>query len=286
MKNFDNRGCTAGNNVGGNRPFKRRTNSFETASLNFIYITIFLLFGLFSVFFMSCNARIEGYLTPDGASVVSVNTSLEPRMTTLLRSLAAAGGQTDGLVLNGPSISMSMSRAPGVAEASLRNTSVSSLDGFVHISQIRDFLSPANTRQAPAQRGFITFEQGGGANSGAVNSGANSGRCVITISRQNGPMMLELLSPEISDYLHALMAPLATGEEMSKSEYLSLVASFYNRTISDEIAHSRILASIDFPGPISSIRGGTFTGRKAFFDIPLLDLLVAETPLVYEVTWN
>ena len=77
---------------------------------------------------------------------------------------------------------------------------------------------------------------------------------------------------------------------MNKNEYLELVASFYNVTISNEIASSRIRASIEFPGSVRNViapgRTGTFSGRRANFDIPLLDLLVLETPLVYEVTWN
>jgi hypothetical protein len=139
----------------------------------------------------------------------------------------------------------------------------------VRISRIGDFLSATDGRS------FIAFEQG-----------QSGGRCGININRENGPVVLELLSSEISGYLNALMAPIATGESLSKTEYLELVASFYNRAISDEIAGSRIRASLEFPGTVSSVRGGTFSGRRAEFDIPLVDLLVLETPLRYEVNWN
>jgi len=234
---------------------------------------IFLFAGLCCIL-LSCASRIEGTLAADGTAVMSVSISLEPRMTTLIRSLSKAGGQTDGPVLDGPAIARSMSNAPGVASVTLRNTAEAAVEGQVRISRIGDFLSAAEAGRN-VRRGFITFEQG--------NTG---GRCIININRQNGPAILELLSPEISDYLNALMAPLATGEELNRNEYLDLVASFYNRTISDEIAYSRIRASISFPGNITSIKGGTYSGRRAEFDIPLLDLLVAETPLTYEVTWN
>jgi hypothetical protein len=161
-----------------------------------------------------------------------------------------------------------MSAAPGVASASLRNTTPSAVEGQVRVSRIGDFLSAADGR------GFISFSQGTG------------GRCEINISRENGPVILGLLSPEIADYLNALMAPIATGENLSRAEYLELVASFYNKAISDEIAGSRIRASIEFPGTVSAVRGGTFSGRRANFDIPLADLLVLSTPLSYEVRWG
>jgi hypothetical protein len=162
-----------------------------------------------------------------------------------------------------------MSSAPGIASVSFRNTTPSAIEGTVRISSINEFLSAADNENP--QNRFIVFEQR---------------RLELNINRENGSVILELLSPEIADYLNALMAPVATGEELDKSEYLELVASFYNKAISDEIAGSRIRVSIEFPGSITSVRGGTFSGRRADFDIPLLDLLVLETPVVFQVEWR
>jgi len=229
-------------------------------------ITI-LLVVLICAFFPSCNARIDGSLAADGSALISLNMALQPRMTALIRALAAAGGQAD-LVLDGQAITRSMAAAPGVATAAFRNTSPSAIEGQLRISRINEFLSVAGSN-------FITFEQG-----------RSGGSCRINIVRENSPQMLELLSPEISDYLNALMAPIATGERLNKNEYLDLVASFYNRAICDEISSSRIRAFIDFPGTVTSVTGGTFSGRRAEFDIPLIDLLVLETALIYQVNWN
>jgi hypothetical protein len=87
-------------------------------------------------------------------------------------------------------------------------------------------------------------------------------------------------------YLSALMAPIATGEALTKPEYLALVTSVYGKAIADEISSSSIRASVNFPGAIQRIKGGTYSGRRADFDIPLLDILVLETPLSYEVVWK
>jgi len=191
-------------------------------------------------------------------------------MTALLRRVASVGGVTTETVLNGPAIAKSMSDASsGNVSATLRNTAPAVVEGQARISAIGEFLAAANGKK------FINFEQG-----------RTGGKCVFNIDRVNGPEMLELLSPQIEDLLNALMAPLATGEAMSKNEYLELVSSFYSKAISDEIASSKINASIDFPGVITSVKGGTFSGKKATFEIPLIDLLVLETPLVYEVSWN
>jgi hypothetical protein len=230
-----------------------------------------IILPLFPVFFalFSCTARIDGNITANGAAVLTVSMSLGQRMIALIRSLSAAGGQESGQILDGSSLTRSMSQAPGVDSVMLRNTSQSAVEGQVRISQINTFLTAADGK------GFITFEQ--------ARSG---GRCEFSINLENSPVILEHLSADICDYLNALMSPIATGEKMSKGEYIELVGSFYNKPLSDEIAASKINVSIEFPGAITSVKGGTFAGRKANFDIPLIDLLVLETPLFYEVNWR
>jgi hypothetical protein len=232
-------------------------------------LRLFLFLGIcFAVLpFFSCAARINGPLNRAGTAEFFINVSLEPRMAALIRNLAAAAATAeDGPMLDGPAVALSMSAAPGIDSVSFENTAPAAIEGPVRISQISEL---------GGGRNFISFEQGSG-----------GGRCLVSIDRDTGPEILTLLSPEITDYLAALMAPLATGESLDKAEYLALVSSVYSRAISDEISRSRILASISFPGTIRSVRGGTFSGRRADFDIPLLDLLVLETPLSYEVVWN
>jgi len=122
---------------------------------------------------------------------------------------------------------------------------------------------------------FVEFDQG-----------KNGGKCKFYIDLNGGPEILPLISPEIAAYLHVLMAPIATGEEMTKAEYLALVSSIFSKAVGDEIASSRIQIAVNFPGQVTSASGGKFSGKTAEFDIPLLDILVLETPLTYEVNWK
>ena len=231
---------------------------------------------LITPLFGSCAARINGSLLAGGQADLHINVSLEPRMAALIVRLAGATGQDQAgaNVLDGPAISASMQAAPGIGAVSLANTAPAAVAGPVRISQLGDFLALGAGSDA-ANHGFITFEQG-----------PQGGRCLISLSLDTGPAMLALLSEEITDYLSALMAPIATGEVLAKDEYLDLVAMVYSRGIADEIAQSRIRASLDLPGAVQSARGGTFSGRRAEFDVSLLDILVLETPVSYEVTWR
>jgi hypothetical protein len=233
--------------------------------LKLFYVS--MLFGVFSL--SSCTARIDGNINVNGSAVLSVNVSIGQRAAALIRSLAEAGGQESSQILDGQSLSKAMSQSPGIESVSFKNTSQTAIDGQIKISNINLFLTEANGKR------FITFSQE-----------PAGGKCIFSINIDNSRAILGQLSKDISDYLNAIMAPAATGEKMTKTEYLELVASFYNKGISDEIAASKVRVSVEFPGAVTSVKGGTYSGKKANFDIPLVDLLVLQTPLAYEVNWK
>ena len=222
----------------------------------------------------SCASQINGSLMGDGQADMQIRAELKPRISALITRFAALSGGSaapGAPLLDGPSVSASMSGAPGIASVALVNKSPTSIEGPVKISRIGDLLASGRAGN------FITFEQ---------KNAAGEGRCSVNLSLESGPAILGLISPDISMYLNALMAPLASGEKMTKKEYLDLVASFYGKDIADEIAGGVIQVSFNFPGAIQRIKGGTFTGRRADFTIPLPDVLVLETPLSYEVVWK
>ena len=222
-----------------------------------------MLPGLFA-----CSARIEGLVREGGEAEISVRASLEPRTLNLLRSLRGFMGEASGTpILNGETIGKSMAAAPGIRAVSLKNTGQETLEGNISISHVGDFLSSGNDA-------FITYTEGAGNTS-----------VVIVLDRNSAPMVISRLSPEVEEYLSALMAPAVSGERVTKQEYLDLVASIYGRPLADEIAAARIRALIEFPRRITAIRGGTSAERRAEFDVPLLDVLVLEEALRYEVTW-
>lgn len=224
--------------------------------------------------FSSCASRINGSLTAEGQADLAIQAELKPNMSALIKRLAALSGTVkpdNAPLLDGPSLAASMSKAPGVAAVSFANKTPSSIEGPVKISRISDFLSNGRVN------GIISFEQ---------KSSSGEGYCSVNLSLASGPWILGLMSPEFGMYLNALMAPIATGEVMTRADYLTFVASIYGKDIADEISGSVIRASVNFPGLIQRVKGGKFTGRKAEFEIPLPDILVLEKPLSYEVVWK
>ena len=220
----------------------------------------------------SCSAGIDGVLMEGGAAEITVKTSLEPRTSALIRSIRGFLGESaDAPILDGAAIGRSIAAAPGIRSVSLKNTAPAALDGSFSVSNVNDFLSSGS----PDGR-FISYTEGRTAGSSSI---------VITLDRASAPQIISRLSAEAEEYLSALMAPAVLGEYMSSREYLDLLSMVYGRALADEVAAARIRAAIEFPRPVSEMQGGRAAGKQAEFDIPLLDILVLERPLRYEVKW-
>ncbi|MDR1972166.1 MAG: hypothetical protein LBQ46_09620 [Treponema sp.] len=221
----------------------------------------------------SCGASISGKLERGGVGDFNVSAALEPGAAAKIRDfLAFSQGNPGGgeLLINAPAIARSMSNAPGVAQVNFRNTGSAALEGLVKIANIGDFLAPSG------KAGFISFQENPG----------GGGRVAITLNREAAPDMLSLISPDVTYYLMALFAPIATGDELSKEEYLIQVNLFHGPAVAGEISRASVRSQVEFPGPLVSVRGGTFSGSRAEFIIPLADLLVLEQPLSYEAVWR
>ena len=207
-----------------------------------------------------------------GSADITLKTSLEPRTIGILQSVRAfMGEKADAPLLDGPEISRSLAASPGIKSVSLRNTDSAALEGEIEVSKVDDFLAAGsgNTR-------FISYAEG-------IAPGTSS--IVISLDMNSAPEIISQLSPEAEEYLSALMAPAVLGEVIPRQEYLDLITSVYGRALANEITSARIHAFIDFPRPVISVQGGTASGRRAEFNVPLLDILVLDKPLRYEVKW-
>ena len=219
------------------------------------------------VLFPSCSGRINAQLAQNGSGNVELQAGLEPNMTALIRSFFSLGGAQAGSLLDAAALNRSLQAASGISSAALQNTGQERVEGTIGISQINDLLNAGANR-------FVQYE-----------AGASSGKLAIHLDKSITPQILKQIYPEAVDYLSALMAPAATGEALSKVDYLMLVESVYGRPLANEISAARVTAAITMPGAVKSVKGGTYSGSVALFDIALVDLLVLEQPLDYDITW-
>jgi hypothetical protein len=236
---------------------------------------------LLAAIFCSCSGRIDGTITQSGNSAgaeLRLAAALQPRMAALLRGLSLTlGGNTapEAPIVDGPAIARSLSLAPGVSSAVLENNGTTAVRGTAVIAKLDEFLAVP-----------------GRSSGGAIADNARllkydpEGALQIRLDRVTGPQMLAFFSEEVNAYLSALLAPVATGETLTRAEYLRLVMTIYGKPVADDIAASRIQVNLEAPRTISAIKGGTARDRQAQFSIALPDLLVLEQPLEYEISWK
>jgi hypothetical protein len=225
------------------------------------------------LFFASCSGTVKGVVNQDGSAEIELKIALGNQMAGRLQMLnrVMRGGTlaNDQIpLLDGPAIARSIQTAPGISAVSLKNQGPAAVAGTVSVSRIDAFLSlPTKTAGEP----FIRYDP--------------AGRLVIFLDREAGPQLLSRLSEDVRDYLSTLAAPAATGLPLTRAAYREILASLHGPQVADEIALAHIPITIEFPRKVREVRGGTAQDRRALFDLPLIDLLVLEQPLIYEVVW-
>lgn len=117
----------------------------------------------------------------------------------------------------------------------------------------------------------------------------------ISLSRESVNAIINQLPPETADLLELLMAPVFTGEQLSRSEYLEIISAAYGEKIAKEIATATCTLCINAPTEIASTHVSTTntsdiqvtrTKKTATVYIPLpLLLTLDETTDIY-ITWK
>lgn len=217
--------------------------------------------------FLSCSADVSGKLEKDSSGILTLKAELGSQTAKFFHDLGTLQNKGPAAVLDAQALNRSLGGAPGIASAALKSTGPEALEGTVTVSRAGDFLSAGKSR-------LVVYENRGG-----------GGRLAISLGRESGQEILGLVSRDLLYYLSNLMAPIATGEKLSKSRYLELVRSIWGDAIADEIDKASVKIALSLPGPVKSVKGGSFSGREARFQVRLLDILVLETPLDYEILW-
>lgn len=105
----------------------------------------------------------------------------------------------------------------------------------------------------------------------------SAGRNTMTLelSRKTLGEIYDAFPDMARSYIDLFMAPVFTGDAMTKGEYIELVAMVYGQQLADEIALAKLSLTLSPPNK---------KGKKQFA-IPLVDLLVADSPFVFSVEW-
>jgi hypothetical protein len=225
---------------------------------------------------VSCSARLDGEIHSDGRMEFTLKSTLLPNMSRLLKSFSANSG---GQIFDAAMINRNFASMPGIESSALRSVGQDGLEGRIVVASMTGLLEHSSET-------FASKNAGKKFSAIVWKHSPSGGTLTLNINMDTGQELLLLISPDMVDYLSALMAPIATGEVTGRDAYLELVASVYGKALADEILKAAFLLKLDFPGPVEGVRGGTGKGSRAEFTIPLIDLLVLDRPLHYEVRWT
>lgn len=234
----------------------------------YMKLHLYLVFGLMSVLasLSACSFSMVATLRSDQQVDLSYTGAIKPKVAALLSDLGGTAKSSDRPLISAASVTASLQKIPELSQIVAKNQVPQGLEGRLRV---------ANPEKLSQRFPFVTQKLGSGASLFS-----------LTLSRETTPQLLSLFTAEVRDYLDALMAPIASGEKQTSGEYLALLTSVYGKTIAQEIESSLISLEIQVPGTITQVIGGTWTGNRAVFNIPLVDLLVMQKPLVYQISWK
>jgi len=97
------------------------------------------------------------------------------------------------------------------------------------------------------------------------DSTRTGGHLRLTLDRNNGPATLALFSQDVTDYLSALMAPIATGENLSQAKYLDLVSRMYGPRWRRKLKGPASALPSGSPGRLPRWRGEPIRGNRSIW---------------------
>ncbi|MBP3710516.1 MAG: hypothetical protein J6I73_08980 [Treponema sp.] len=205
------------------------------------------LFAVFTfAFFSSCTASVELRAHDDSSITVAYDASFGGAFIELMRALA---GGHDALLFNADEMARQFHEV-GIETVRVSSPADASLSVAATV--------PHNSHDAISQSGCI----------------ARAERSMSLIcSLETFTKLYESLPPSLQSYIDLFMAPIFSGDAMTKGEYLDLVASVYGKKLADEVAAARVKITM---------YGGN---AKQAYTIPLVELLTATMQNVYSIAW-
>lgn len=226
---------------------------------------LLIVMALFFVL-TSCSLSVVATLRPDRQVDIIYSGEVKPKVASLLQAFGGATQAESEPLISATSVTASLEKIPELSSIMTKNLDPQGLEGKLSIT---------NPEKLSARFSFM--DQTFGTDESVFN---------LRITRESAPELLALFSPEVRDYLDALMAPISSGETLTLTEYRSLLTSVYGKTIAQEIETSHVSLEIRVPGRVLRVVGGTSSGSRAVFVIPLQDLLVLQKPLLYQIAWK
>lgn len=111
----------------------------------------------------------------------------------------------------------------------------------------------------------------------------------LTLSPQTIQAFVSALPEEGQALLYLSMAPVFTGEKVSRAEYEELISSFYGNELDSELKAGSVNITLGCPSAkkITSFTEGKISSdsKSLSIELSLLEFFTLDTSKVYKITW-
>lgn len=246
-----------------------------------------------AVLFTSCESSISIKANKDSSTQIQVNADVGPivyntikAVTAGMSEMAASGNQASGTAKNDAGKDVPIFSAAEIksglstgdmTDVSVSTPTVSSLSINGKLSAPADQVSTLNDTNSVKVANFVTCTK-------------NSLTLILApaMIKQIG----ESLPQSTKSYLDLLMAPVFTGEQMSASEYIDVVAAVYGDELSKELASSAVKITLAVPDgttikktSLSDAQNVKTSAGQVTFSIPLAEFLTLSATKTFSISW-
>jgi hypothetical protein len=235
----------------------------------YIYALVYLLvlLGL-----ASCSSKVSIPAKTDGGADVEFSTSFGKVLSDTIKSVSSSMGKSKSTNFFSADVMRESMKDSDFSNVKVSTPNENSLDMSGTL--------PAANKQTHATGTLRAAD--------FVSCGSNV--LALKISPKNLKTFAGGLPQSTKNYLDLFMAPVFTGETMSKDDYKMLIASIYGENIAKELDQSAINVTLA-PPKGKSIKNaavpknGSADSNKATFSIPLLEFLTLTTEKTYSIQW-
>jgi hypothetical protein len=252
--------------LGFNIEKKNRVSSLTNIS---IIITVAL-----AVLASSCSVNQSINLYVAGSGSMGLDITLKPVFVRYLLDLSEAVSETadraKAEIFKLDEIQKTLLAKPGVKITKMTSQKQDSLYLDIDFASLRTLVSSVKKENT---RDIFTLKETGGVREFAFH-----------LDKKNYKQLADFF-PLLKNPVFESLSP-QEDEDISESDYLDIIMFALGDGGPDEVKSSGIQVKVTVDGTIVSQKGGKTNGNEVVFSIPLIKVLVLNTPVDYSVTYK
>lgn len=226
------------------------------------------------LFFFSCSGNYKVVLGNANNADISLNTSIDSAtlnsVIEKMKSLSPSDDKNQQITFfDQTQFTKGLNSLKGVQNVLVKKESQDRITGSFSIADI--------TKLEPLNSSPKLF---------TISHNQNKTTFIFNLTKENAKFAFQLFPGINSSVMEALSPPALYEDELSQDEYRQNLLLFFGKNHISAVDNSKYTIQLIIPGTIISSTGLTVNGNKATYSFSLLDLLVLDKPLSFQISWK